>query len=85
MKGKGVWWLLEMNTDMRKEKNLISLEEEDDVLVTIFLPAERTFFASVPQLTPEVVEGLLEHLMDPLHGSNSKGRKTMGMCCLQRR
>ena len=27
------------------------------------------------QLTPEVVEELLEHFMDPEHGSNSKGRK----------
>ena len=26
VKRKGVWWLLEMNADMRKEKNLISLE-----------------------------------------------------------
>ena len=25
---------------------------------------------------------LLEHFMDAVHGSNSKGRKTIGMCCL---
>ena len=49
--------------------------------MTIFLPAERTYLASVPQLTPEVVEELLEHFMDPVHGSK-KGRKTIGMCCL---
>ena len=36
VKRKGVWWLLEMNTDIRKEKNLISLEEEAEVLVSIF-------------------------------------------------
>ena len=82
VKRKGVWWLLEMNTDIRKEKNLISLEEEAEVLVSIFLPAERSYLASTPQLTPEVVEELLEHFMDPVHGSNSKGRKTIGMCCL---
>ena len=82
VKRKGVWCLLEMNADMRKEKTLVSLEEEAEVLVTIFLPAERTYLASVPQLTPEVVEELLEHFMDPVHGSNSKGRKTIGMCCL---
>ena len=82
VKRKGVWWLLDMNADTRKEKNLISLEEEAEVLVPIFLPAERTYLASVPQLTPEVVEELLEHFMDPVHGSNSKGRKTIGMCCL---
>ena len=82
VKRKGVWWLLEMNVDIRKEKNLISLEEEAEVLVSIFLPAERAYLASTPQLTPEVVEELLEHFMDPVHGSNSKGRKTIGMCCL---
>ena len=82
VKRKGVWWLLEMNADIRKEKNLISLEEEAEVLVSIFLPAERSYLASTPQLTPEVVEELLEHFMDPVHGSSSKGRKTIGMCCL---
>ena len=81
VKRKGVWWLLEMNADTRKEKNLISLEEAE-TRVSIFLPAERTYLASAPQLTPEVVEELLEHFMDPVHGSNSKGRKTIGMCCL---
>ena len=82
VKRKGVWWLLEMNADIRKEKNFISLEEEAEVLVSIFLPTERAYLASTPQLTPEVVEELLEHFMDPVHGSNSKGRKTIGMCCL---
>ena len=82
VKRKGVWWLLEMNADIRKEKNFISLEEEAEVLVSIFLPAERAYLASTSQLTPEVVEELLEHFMDPVHGSNSKGRKTIGMCCL---
>ena len=71
-----------MNADIRKEKNLISLEEEAEVLASIFLPAERAYLASTPQLTPEVVEELLEHFMDPVHGSDSKGRKTVGMCCL---
>ena len=50
--------------------------------MSIFLPAERTYLANVPQLTPEVVEELLEHVMDPVNGSNAKGRKTIGMCCL---
>ena len=71
-----------MNADIRKEMNFKSLEEEAEVLVSIFLPAERSYLASTPQLTPEVVEELLEHFMDPVHGSNSKGRKTIGMCCL---
>ena len=74
-----------MNVDMRKEKNQSALEEEAETLVSIFLPAERTFpfLATVPQLTPDVVEELLEHFMDPVHGRNAKGRKTIGMCCLQ--
>ena len=82
VKKKGVWWLLEMNVDMRKEKNQSALEEEAETLVSIFLPAETTYLATVPQLTPEVVEELLEHFMDPVNGSNAKGRKTIGMCCL---
>ena len=52
VKWKGVWWLLEMNVDMRKEKNQSALEEEAETLVSIFLPAERTYLATVPQLTP---------------------------------
>ena len=30
----------------------------------------------------EIVEELLEHFMDPVNGSNAKGRKPIGMCCL---
>ena len=48
-----------LNTDMRKEKNQSALEKEAETLVSIFLPAERTYLATVPQLTPEVVEELL--------------------------
>ena len=35
MKRKGVWWLLEMNVDMRKEKNQSALEEEAETLVML--------------------------------------------------
>ena len=68
---------------MRKEKNQSALEEEAETLVSIFIPAERTYLATVPQLTPEVVEELLEHFMDPVNGSHAKGWKTNGMCCLR--
>ena len=68
-----------MNHDMNKELIATSLEEEAEVLVSIFLPSERTYIATTPQLTPEIVEELLEHFMD---GSNAKGRKPIGMCCL---
>ena len=41
VKRRGVWWLLEMNHDMNKELIATSLEEEAEVLVSIFLPSER--------------------------------------------
>ena len=78
VKRRGVWWLLEMNHDMNKELIATSLE----VLGSIFLPSERTYLATTPQLTPEIVEELLEHFMDPVNGSNAKRRKPIGMCCL---
>ena len=59
-----------------------NLEEETEVLVSVFLPSERTYLATTAQLTPEIVEELLEHFMDPVNGSNAKGRKPIGMCCL---
>ena len=82
VKRRGVWWLLEMNHDMNKELIATTLEEEAEVLVSIFLPSERTYLATAPQLTPEIVEELLEHFMDRVNGSNAKGRKPIGMCCL---
>ena len=36
VKRKGVWWLLEMNHDMNKDNVSISLEEEAEVLVSVF-------------------------------------------------
>ena len=50
--------------------------------VSIFLPLERTYLATTPRWTPEMVEELLEHFMDPVNGINAKGRKPIGMCCL---
>ena len=35
-----------------------------------------------PQLTPEVVDELLEHFVDPVHGSPSRGRKPIGVLSL---
>ena len=46
-----------------------------------YLQSVRTL-PTTPQLTPEIVEELLEHFMDPVNGSNAKGRKPIGMCCL---
>ena len=36
-----------------------------------------------PQLTPEVVDELLEHFVDPVHGSPSRGRKPIGVLSLR--
>eukprot|EP00435_Cladocopium_sp_Y103_P073754 s194_g45.t1 len=74
VKRRGVWWLLEMIHGMNKENIPASLEEEAEVLVSVFLPSERTYLAATPQLTPEIVEELLEHFMDPVNGSAGKGR-----------
>ena len=81
MKRKGVWWLLEVNHDLNKENVSTSLEEAE-VLVSVYLPSESTYLATTPQLTPEIIEELLEHFMDPVNGSNAEGRKPIGMCCL---
>ena len=35
-----------------------------------------------PQLTPEVVDELLEHFVDPVQGSPSRGRKPIGVLSL---
>ena len=71
-----------MNHDLNKENVPASLEEEAEVFVSAFLPSERTYLAATPQLTPEIVEELLDHFMDPVNDSNAKGRKPIGMCCL---
>ena len=42
VKRKGVWWLLETNKDIRNEKNTVTLEEEAETLVSLFLPC-RTY------------------------------------------
>eukprot|EP00435_Cladocopium_sp_Y103_P061050 s1851_g22.t1 len=67
---------------MNKELIPTGLEEEAEVLVSVFLPPERTYLATTPQLTPEIVEELLEHFMDPVSGSNAKGGKPIGVCWL---
>ena len=35
-----------------------------------------------PQLTPEVVDELLENFVDPVHCSNSRGRRPIGLLSL---
>ena len=44
-----------------RKRTLYHLKRKLKVLVSIFLPAERSYLAATPQLTPEVVEELLEH------------------------
>ena len=45
---KGVWWLLEVIHDLNKENVSTSLEEEAELLVSVFLPSERTCLATTP-------------------------------------
>ena len=72
-----------LNEPWLEQRNVsTSLEEEAEVLVSVDLLSERTYLATTPQLTPEIIEELLEHFMDPVDGSNAKGRKPIGMCCL---
>ena len=54
------------------------LEEEAEVLVSLFLPEKASYKAdSLSQLTPELVDQLLEHFVDPVHGSPSRNRKAV--------
>ena len=47
------------------------------------LPEKASFkVESLSELSPELVDQLLEHFVDPVHGSPSKGRKTVGVMSL---
>ena len=63
--------------------NLGHLEEEAEVLVTLFLPEKASYkVESLSELSPELVDQLLEHFVDPVRGSPAKGRKTVGVMSL---
>ena len=50
----------------------------------MFLPEKASCKVdSLSQLTPELVDQLLEHFVDPVHGSPSKGRKSVGVLSLR--
>ena len=46
--------------------------------------SEKAFYNvdSLSQLTSELVDQLLEHFVDPVNGSSSKGRKSVGVLSL---
>ena len=49
----------------------------------MFLPEKASYKVdSLSQLTPELVDQLLEHFVDPVNGSPSKGRKSVGVLSL---
>ena len=81
---QGTWWFLEQSTDLRNGGKQDFLEEEVEILVSLYLPEKCSYQATVdrPQLTPEVVDELLEHFVDPVHGSPSRGRKPIGVLSL---
>ena len=79
---QGTWWIIERAHDLRldKDSKTCFLEEEAEVLVSLFLPSYKV--ESLSELSPELVDQLLEHFVDPVHGSPSKGRKTVGVMSL---
>ena len=80
---KGTWWIVERAHDLRQENQPCYLEEEAEVLVSLFLPEKASYkVESLSELSPELVDQLLEHFVDPVHGSPSKGRKTVGVMSL---
>ena len=80
---QGTWWVVERAQDLRLHNKPCYLEEEAEVLVTMFLPEKASYKVdSLSQLTPELVAQLLEHFVDPVHGSPSKGRKSVGILSL---
>ena len=64
---KGTWWIVERAHDLRQENKPCYLEEEEEAEVLVSL--------CLP-------DQLLEHFVDPVHGSPSKGRKTVGVMSL---
>ena len=77
---KGTWWIVERAHDLRQENKPCYLEEEAEVLVSLFLPEKASYKVErLSELSPELVDQLLEHFVDPVHGSPSKGRKTVGV------
>ena len=48
--------------------------------MSLFLPKKAAYkVESLSALSPELVDQLLQHFVDPVHGSPSKGRKTVGV------
>ena len=63
------------------------LDEEVPVLASFFMPENEVYSVELhkPQLTYDVLEELMEHFLDPVSGSNAKGRRVlvcMLMTCL---
>ena len=82
---QGTWWIIERAHDLRLDKDgkTCFLEEEAEVLVSLFLPEKASYkVESLSELSPELVDQLLEHFVDPVHGSPSKGRKAVGVMSL---
>ena len=81
---QGTWWVIEKSTDLRHGGKQDFLEEEVKMLVSLYLPEKSSYRTRVekPHFTPEVVDELLEHFVDPVHGSPSRGRKPFGVLSL---
>ena len=77
---QGTWWVVERAQDLRLENKPCYLGEAAEVLITMFLPEKASYKVdNLSELTPELVDQLLEHFVGPVHGSPSKGRKSVGV------
>ena len=72
------WHIIEVSNDLRKGDKNAFLPEEAYTLISIFLPEHSSFHNSIfPSLTDEIAEQILDYFLDPIAGSNSKGRKPL--------
>ena len=78
IKRNDFWHIIEVSNDLRKGDKNVYLPEEAYTLVTIFLPEHSSFQSTIfPSLTDEIAEQILDYFLDPIAGSNSKGRKPL--------
>ena len=74
---KGTWWIVERAHAETGEQALLLRSLGLSVSTRASYKVE-----SLSELSPELVDQLLEHFVDPVHGSPSKGRKTVGVMSL---
>ena len=62
---KATWWIVERAHDLRQDNEPCYLEEEAEVLVSVFLPEKASYkVESLSELSRELLDQLLEHLVE---------------------